>query len=265
MRWLEAELPGAAAAFSTQARRGQRAALRHASTSGALTGDPGVRENRHRLAAALEIDPRGVLIGRQVHEALVLRHDEPTRAERVRRARRPGLPRPTARRPRRAGLAPLVFVADCLPVALAGAARRGDDPLRLARAWPPGSSSAGWRRSRPRPPPSARASAPAATRSASEVLAAFRPLGRGLASGRMLDLREVARRLLERAGVERGRDQRPLHELPPRALLLAPARPGPHGAPGGSRLAVERSGPAREPASGRSAKPDADAPEDVAE
>jgi polyphenol oxidase len=36
-----------------------------------------------------------------------------------------------------------------------------------------------------------------------EVLEAFDGLGPGVASGRMLDLAEVARRLLERAGVER--------------------------------------------------------------
>ncbi len=35
-----------------------------------------------------------------------------------------------------------------------------------------------------------------------EVLNAFAPLGPGLAEGRMLDLRQTARRLLERAGVE---------------------------------------------------------------
>jgi copper oxidase (laccase) domain-containing protein len=35
-----------------------------------------------------------------------------------------------------------------------------------------------------------------------EVLAAFAGLGEGIADGRMLDLAEVARRLLERAGVE---------------------------------------------------------------
>jgi polyphenol oxidase len=34
-----------------------------------------------------------------------------------------------------------------------------------------------------------------------EVLEAFAPLGDGIADGRMLDLREVTRRLLERAGV----------------------------------------------------------------
>ena len=77
-----------------QDRRGQRAALRHASTSGASPATPAVRENRHRLAAALEIDPRGVLIGRQVHEALV----QPPRPSRPSRARSP-TPRRASRRP----------------------------------------------------------------------------------------------------------------------------------------------------------------------
>jgi copper oxidase (laccase) domain-containing protein len=36
-----------------------------------------------------------------------------------------------------------------------------------------------------------------------EVLDSFAELGDGIATGRMLDLREVARRLLARAGVER--------------------------------------------------------------
>ncbi len=36
-----------------------------------------------------------------------------------------------------------------------------------------------------------------------EVLDAFRSLGDGIAAGRMLDLREIARRLLAQAGVDR--------------------------------------------------------------
>ena len=40
-------------------------------------------------------------------------------------------------------------------------------------------------------------------RSATEVLDAFSDLGEGVAEGRMLDLPEVARRLLAAAGVER--------------------------------------------------------------
>ena len=58
-----------------------------------------------------------------------------------------------------------------------------------------------------------------------EVLGAFADLGDGIADGRMLDLPEVARRLLERAGVERIETRRTLHELRAGSLLLAPPRP----------------------------------------
>ncbi len=73
VRWLEADLPRATAAFSTRLG-GVSEPPFDTLNLGRLTGDPGVRENRHRLAAALGIDPGGVLIGRQVHEAEVRRH-----------------------------------------------------------------------------------------------------------------------------------------------------------------------------------------------
>ena len=100
----------------------------------------------------------------------------------------------------RSGLAALVFVADCLPVALAG-------PGGLAML------HCGWR-GLAAGIVGAGAEAVAATAAVigpgigrccyevgDEVLAAFAPLGAGLADGRMLDLKAVARRLLERAGV----------------------------------------------------------------
>ena len=58
VRWLEAELPGALAAFSTRLG-GVSEPPFDTLNLGRLTGDPAVRENRHRLAAALGIDPRG--------------------------------------------------------------------------------------------------------------------------------------------------------------------------------------------------------------
>ena len=79
VRWLEAELPGAAAAFSTRLG-GVSEPPFDSLNLGRLTGDPGVRENRDRLAAALGIDPRGVLIGRQVHGAEV-QPPRPSRTE----------------------------------------------------------------------------------------------------------------------------------------------------------------------------------------
>ena len=132
---------------------------------GRLTGDlpDAVRENRHRLAAAIAIDPELVLIGRQVHGAEVARHDQPPEPARVResgpgpaRGRRPGngAARPGAARLRRR-----------LPAGGArGAWRRGDDPLRLAR---PGGRDRRARRRRGRGASrrrSAPGSAPAATR-----------------------------------------------------------------------------------------------------
>ena len=90
VRWLEAELPGARAAFSTRlggVSDGPFASL----NLGWLTGDKRVPENRRRLTAALGLDARDVLIGRQVHAAEVVRHE-------ARMDRRPR-GRPTARRP----------------------------------------------------------------------------------------------------------------------------------------------------------------------
>jgi len=108
VRWLEAELPGAMAAFSTRIG-GVSEPPFDTLNLGRLTGDPGVRENRHRLAAALEIDPRGVLIGRQVHEALVQPHTEPTEPAAFADPA-PGLPEADGHATDRPGLTPLVFV-----------------------------------------------------------------------------------------------------------------------------------------------------------
>ena len=117
VRWLEAELPGARAAFSTRlggVSDGPFASL----NLGWLTGDKRVPENRRRLTAALGLDARDVLIGRQVHAAEVVRHEA--------RMDPPAFARPAPAREADGqatsspGLAPLVFVADCLPVALAG-------------------------------------------------------------------------------------------------------------------------------------------------
>ena len=120
VRWLEADLPGARAAFSARLGGVSEGPFKSLNL-GRLTGDraDAVRENRHRLAAAIAIDPELVLIGRQVHAAEVARHDGPTRP-RAYANPAPGLPEADGHATARADLAPLVFVADCLPVALAG-------------------------------------------------------------------------------------------------------------------------------------------------
>ena len=200
VKWLEADLPGARAVFST--RLGGVSEEPFASLNlGRLTGDEieGVRENRRRLAAAVGIAPGRVLIARQVHGAEVLRHhgpDEPAAFA----GPAPELPEADGHATAQAGLAPLVFVADCLPVALAG-------PGGVAMA------HCGWRGlaagivERAMVEVDARAAAvgpgigPCCYEVGDEVRTAFEQVGPGVTAGGRLDLREVARRLLERAGV----------------------------------------------------------------
>ena len=199
-RWLETGLPGARAVFSTRlggVSEGPWSSL----NLGILTGDERDRvvANRVRLCAATGIDPGGVVIGRQVHASAIASHEQ---------AQEPSLwPDPAADPPEldghvidRSGLAALVFVADCLPIALAGP----DGLAMLHCGWRGlaggivGSGAAAI---------DAEAAAigpgigPCCYEVGEEVLAAFAPLGTGVADGRMLDLKEVARRLLERAGV----------------------------------------------------------------
>jgi YfiH family protein len=201
VRWLEARLPGGRAAFSTRlggVSEGPFASL----NLGVLTGDDegSVRANRSRLAAALRRRGPDVVIGRQVHGAAIARHDS---AQRPAPFAEPGSPIPevdghVVTDP---GLAPLVFVADCVPVALVG-------PSGLALL------HCGWRGMAAgivadgAEAVGAAAAAigpgigPCCYEVGGEVLEAFAFLGEGIAEGRMLDLREVASRLLRSAGVE---------------------------------------------------------------
>jgi hypothetical protein len=200
VRWLEAELPGAVAGFSTRIG-GLSAPPFDTLNLGRLTGDPRVRENRQRLAAAVGIDPREVLIGRQVHEAHVRRHDRPTEPSAYAEPA-PGLPEADGHATDRPGLAPLVFVADCLPVALAG--ERGVAMLHCGwRGLAAGIVGRGVEEVEARAAAVGPGIGPCCYEVGDEVRDAFGDLGEGISSGRMLDLREVARRLLVAAGVER--------------------------------------------------------------
>jgi purine-nucleoside/S-methyl-5'-thioadenosine phosphorylase / adenosine deaminase len=198
IRWLEAELPGAVAAFSTRVG-GVSDPPFDTLNLGRLTGDPEVRENRHRLADVLALDPHRVLIGRQVHEAHVRRHDGPTEpsafADPV-----PGLPDADGHATDRPGLAPLVFVADCLPVALAGA--RGVAMIHCGwRGMAAGIVARGAAEVEAKAAAVGPGIGPCCYEVGDEVRDAFAGLGGGIADGRMLDLRAVARRLLAEAGV----------------------------------------------------------------
>jgi YfiH family protein len=166
------------------------------------------------LAAAVGLDPNRIPIARQVHGAEIISHHGPQEPSPF---SMPGseLPEADGHIVTEPGLAPLVFVADCLPIAI-----RGSGGLAMLHC--------GWR------PLAAGIIAKAAAAIGAteatigpgigpccyevgpEVLAAFAPLGDGItadgtksrppldkSSRRQLDLPEVARRLLVEAGVER--------------------------------------------------------------
>jgi YfiH family protein len=199
VRWLEAELPGARAAFSTRIG-GVSEAPYEALNVAVLTGDrrDDVHENRKRLARALDRDARGVVMGRQVHGVGLREH---------RVAQRPRVYADVVRSPDEVDahstanpdLTPLVMVADCLPVALVG-------PAGVAMA------HCGWRGLAGGIVAEAIAAVGATSAAVGpgigsccyevgdEVLARFDDL-EGVAEGRMLDLTAVARALLARDGV----------------------------------------------------------------
>ncbi len=202
VRWLEADLGNARAAFSTRLG-GVSEAPFDSLNLGILTDDANeaVAENRHRLAAALSLDPERVPIALQVHGADLARHSAPQQPSPF---AHPGddLPSADGHVVTVQGLAPLVFVADCLPVALSGPG--GVAMLHCGWRGLAGGIVAGG------------AEAVGATDAAigpgigpccyevgEEVFANFAELGDGVAEDGMLDLPEVARRKLRRAGVER--------------------------------------------------------------
>ena len=201
LRWLEAELPGARAVFSTRVG-GVSEPPFDTLNLGLLTGDEpaSVRENRLRLAAAVGIDPHGVLIGRQVHAAEIATHSERQDADAFANPG-PRLREVDGHITSVPGLAPLVFVADCLPIALAG-------PKGVAmihggwRGLAGGIVAGGVEGVEAAAAAIGPGIGPCCYEVGPEVLDAFDELGPGVAEGRMLDLVEVARRLLERSGVE---------------------------------------------------------------
>jgi polyphenol oxidase len=206
VEWLEARLPGARVAFST--RRGGLSKPPYESLNlGILTGDEPERvvENRRRLTAALDISAERIAFGRQVHGVDLTTPATPLHcsftADGGARELR-GLGEADGHVVSAPGQAALVFVADCLPVALAG-------PGGVAMLHCGWRGLAGGIVARG-------AAAVGATDAAigpgigaccyevgDEVLDAFADLDEGIAAGRMLDLAEVARQLLRRPGVGR--------------------------------------------------------------
>ncbi|HEX3324779.1 MAG TPA: polyphenol oxidase family protein [Solirubrobacterales bacterium] len=210
-RWLEARMPGATVAFSTRVG-GISAPPFDGLNLGAFTEDErdAVVDNRHTFAAALEFAPEQVAIGHQVHGAGMAAHTGPQSPSPF---AEPGsaIPEVDGHVTAEQGLALLVFVADCVPVALAGPGGvamlhcgwRGLAAGIVAR----GAEAVGATAAAIGP-----AIGPCCYEVGTEVLTALqqpRPTGLNAASGSAfrpvgrLDLQEVARRQLSEAGVER--------------------------------------------------------------
>jgi hypothetical protein len=199
VRWLEAGLDGARAAFSTRIGGGSRPPYESLNLALKTGDDPdAVRANRRRLTAALGIEAAAVLMAHQVHGDRLIRH----RGHQRPRIWSDAVPSPEdadAHATAEIGLAPLVMVADCLPVALAG-------PGGVAMA------HCGWRGLAAGLAASAAAEVEATAAAigpgigpccyevGDQVLAAFAEVP-GAARDRMLDLATVARHQLQGAGV----------------------------------------------------------------
>jgi len=202
VRWLEADLGGALAAFATRIG-GVSPAPFDSLNLGILTDDANdaVVANRERLAAALGFEPERIPIGLQVHGAELALHSVPQEPSPF---AQPGsaIAEVDGHVVTAPGLAPLVLTADCLPVALSGPG--GVAMLHCGwRGLAAGIVAAGAEAIDATDAAIGPGIGPCCYEVGPEVLDAFAGLGEGVASGRMLDLTEVARRLLLAAGIER--------------------------------------------------------------
>lgn len=207
VRWLQADLGGGRAAFATRLG-GVSPAPFDSLNLGLLTADADERvvENRSRLAAALGLAPERIAYALQVHGAELVTVPTSFRGSFVvtgtTKEPRDGLAEADGQVVATPGLAGLVFTADCLPVAVHGPGGvamlhcgwRGLAAGIVAR----GAAAVGATSAAVGP-----GIGPCCYEVGEEVLGAFAGLGEGVAAGRMLDLPEVARRLLREAGVER--------------------------------------------------------------
>jgi YfiH family protein len=202
VRWLEADLGAARAAFFTRAGGVSEAPFDRLNL-GILTDDSeaAVMANRERLAAALGLDPARIPIGIQVHGGDLAFHSGPQWPSPFAEAGG-AIPEVDGHVVTEPGLAPLVFSADCLPVALSGPG--GAAMLHCGwRGLAAGIVAAGAAAVGATDAAIGPGIGPCCYEVGPEVLGAFTHLGEGIAAGRMLDLPEVARRLLLAAGVER--------------------------------------------------------------
>jgi YfiH family protein len=202
---IDVELPGGRAAFSTRAG-GVSEGPYESLNLGLKTGDTteNVVENRRRVAEALGLDPEHVARVWQVHGAELREWSEypgpPGWTDIGRR-----LDHADGQLTSLAGLGLGVLVADCLPVALVAPGRAA----MLHCGWRPLAAGIVEKALASFDEPPVAAIGPGIGRCCyevgDEVLAEFADLD-GVADGRMLDLRMVAHRKLEAAGVTRIED-----------------------------------------------------------
>jgi len=172
IEWLETGLPGARVAFSTR-------------SAGSA------KESHAPLAKALGLDPSRVATNQQVHGA-ELSYGEAALAD---------TPEADGHVIAAPGIAGLIYTADCLPVAVAGPG--GVAMLHCGwRGLAAGIIDRGAAAVEATHAAIGPGIGPCCYEVGDEVLAAFAAAGEGAASGRMLDLPEVARRHLRQAGVE---------------------------------------------------------------
>lgn len=203
-RTLDVELPGARVAFSTR-RGGVSDAPYDSLNLGILTDDDpaDVQRNRGLLARDAGLDPASVAMGWQIHGTEIAAWDAAPPAARAGYAN-PGaeLDKVDGHTTATAGLGLLVLVADCLPIALAGAGRVS----MLHAGWRGLAGGILARGAEAFADPPTAAVGPGIGRCCyevgDEVLAAFADLP-GVTDGRMLDLRAVAEARLRGAGVQR--------------------------------------------------------------
>jgi purine-nucleoside/S-methyl-5'-thioadenosine phosphorylase / adenosine deaminase len=199
---LIVELPGARAAFTTR-HGGVSSGPYESLNLGRLTDDDpdAVRENRSRLEAELGLP---LTMIRQVHGAGVRRITAPPeRAE--------PLPEVDGQATAVRGVAPMVLVADCLPVAVAG---EGAAAVLHAgwRGLAAGILAEGVRAVRelggsgPLEAVIGPGAGPCCYEAGEDVHERFASYGPGARRGRKVDLKSIAKLQLERAGVERVHD-----------------------------------------------------------
>ncbi|MEA2437167.1 MAG: purine-nucleoside/S-methyl-5-thioadenosine phosphorylase / adenosine deaminase [Thermoleophilaceae bacterium] len=202
---IDVELPGGRAAFSTRAG-GVSEGPYESLNLGVKTGDTteNVVENRRRVAEELGLDPEHVARVWQVHGAELREWSEypgpPGWTDIGRR-----LDHADGQLTSLAGLGLGVLVADCLPVALVAPGRAA----MLHCGWRPLAAGIVEKALASFDEPPVAAIGPGigscCYEVGDEVLAEFADLD-GVADGRMLDLRMVAHRRLEAAGVTRIED-----------------------------------------------------------